>query len=135
MEKVTATEIMAYAKSKLESGEWGWTQGSFGRDASRKEVPIGFARACSFCVMGSIYKAGADIRVDGWNCKNPSQTLWEMSSHSPTVGDAIALIEDMLAIQIGRAWDWDLTAWNDESSRDKQDIIDLLELAIAECGA
>ena len=101
----TVKQALIDTKTILQTKDW--CQGNYARDANKKPVIASDPSAVSYCLVGAIWAATPII---DWHLR--------------------AEISECLQLLNGNSIP---TKWNDQKGRTKQEVIDLLDKAIASC--
>lgn len=108
--------IDIFKGAKVRIQEWGWIQGQEALTENGVAVESSDPKAACFCVMGAIERVGYDLwRADVEDAKTMS-----------------AAVQDALETAGEIAGDL-LHEWNDHPDRTKEEVVALLDSAIARC--
>lgn len=100
---VTYTNFIKHCQNLIRKG---WTQHTFARDKNKEPVSVSSPEACSFCLLGAVYKTARDL------------------------GPKSVIIEHKLLDSLEALTNQKTAKFNDKKGRTKTQIINLLNSAL-----
>ena len=118
--------VLSRARELIQSPEH-WTQGTYAEDAEHRVVNTWEDSACHFCLIGAIRRASFEAVGGKYG---PMRSMRDATMHSSTVR-LIGALRRRYRMTTGALSDWSLSAWNDVSTRQHHEVLELLDDAIA----
>jgi hypothetical protein len=111
-EKRWVEELLKAARSRLKSG---WTQGSMAKTMFRVPQAAPDADSVSFCVLGALKSAAAELSADVYTLRRAERLVAEAISGNEPAFDRHALR---------------IAGWNDAAGRRKTEVIAVIDHAL-----